>query len=115
MLPQEADVNLKNDSDGDGSALTYVVRHQNITAEQRKEMCELLVAHGADVNVRRRNGNTPLHLAARGGQKDILELLIDKGADMNIINNAGRSPLRIAMNQGHTEIVELLRKHGAKE
>ena len=89
---------------------------------QRKEIVELLIAAGADVNAKADNGSTPLHKAASGGHKEIVELLIAKGADVNVKivhPNASFHP----WNDGHTpldnakhkpEIADLLRKHGAK-
>ena len=48
-----------------------------------KEIVELVIAEGADVNAKRNTGVTPLHHAAWNGHKEVAELLIDKGADVN--------------------------------
>jgi len=80
-----------------------------------KEISELLITKGADVNAINSVGDTPLHSAARAGHKDIVELLIAKGADVNAKDNQGRTPLWWANHRGHKKIVELVRKHGAKE
>ena len=76
-----------------------------------KEMVELLLAKGADINTGKW---TPLHGAVYG-HNDIVELLIAKGANVNARDGFGRTPLFYAQYQGRTKIVELLRKHGAKE
>jgi ankyrin repeat protein len=55
---------------------------------------------------------TPLHAAARTGQKKAVELLIDKGADLNAKNENGVTPLQMASQNGHRSIVELLQKPG---
>jgi cytohesin len=79
-----------------------------------KDIVELLIAKGADVNAKDFWDWTPLHSAVYG-HKDIVKLLIAKRADVNARDAEGRTPLSYAKEEGHTEIVELLRKHGAKE
>ena len=44
-----------------------------IPCSNYKEMAELLIAAGADVNARRKYGHTPLHLAAAKGYTEIAE------------------------------------------
>jgi cytohesin len=79
-----------------------------------KDIAELLIAKGADVNAKGTWNWTPLHSAVHGS-KDIVELLITEGANVNARDGASRTPLWYAKDEGHAEIVELLRKHGAKE
>ena len=76
-----------------------------------KEVVELLIAKGADVNAKDMFGKTPLHHAAGYGRKEIVELLIAKGADVNAKGKYGITPLDLADNK---EIAALLRKHGGK-
>ena len=76
-----------------------------------KEIAELLIAEGADVNAKNVDGWTPLHSAA-AGRKEIAELLIANGADVNAKDDKGRTPLDRGF--GYTEIDDLLRKHGGK-
>ena len=83
-----------------------------------KEIVELLISKGADVNVRDDlGGRTPLHQAASSGHKvaqQIAELLITKGADVNAKMEDGRTPLNFTESKEHKEIADLLRKHGGK-
>ncbi len=106
-LDKGAEVNGKDD--GGWTTLHWAAWHD------RKEIVELLIAKGADVNAKTDNqyGDTPLHKAAWGGQKEMAELLISKGADVNAKSNGGATPLHMAVNQGEKEIAELLIAKGA--
>jgi len=78
-----------------------------------KEIAELLIAKGADVNAKTKYGTTPLHTASDSGYKEIAELLIAKGADVNAKDEGGGTPLYSAAQDGHTEVAELLIAEGA--
>jgi ankyrin repeat protein len=44
-----------------------------------KEIAEILIFNGANVNAKTKSGTTPLHAAAREGHKEIENLLIKHG------------------------------------
>ena len=79
-----------------------------------KEIVELLLDKGADVNAKEEVGWTPLHYAAAMSHKAIAELLLDKGADVNAKDDGGDTPLDVAMLGNDKETAGLLRKHGGK-
>ncbi|MEZ0325126.1 MAG: ankyrin repeat domain-containing protein [Fimbriimonas sp.] len=57
------------------------------------ETLKLLIDHGADVNAQNVWGDTPLHLAARNGDKAAVRFLLSNGADPFAKNAAGQRPL----------------------
>ena len=75
-----------------------------------KEIAEILIAEGADVNRKCEDFMTQLHVLVDGGQKEMIELLISSGADVNARDIRGRTPLDTAEGA----IAELLRKNGGK-
>ena len=85
-----------------------------------KDVVELLIAKGADVNAKNdKYGGTPLLHAAGEGHKEIVELLIAAGADVNakLVGGGphkGKTPLDAANETNHPRITDLLRKHGGK-
>jgi|GEM_PF-2233716 len=72
---------------------------------------ELLVAHGADVNVVDCERATPLSQAVRNNHPALVKLLLEKGAKVNPGNTF--TPLHFAARNGYAEISKLLVKNGA--
>ncbi len=82
----------------------------------RKDIVQLLIAKGANVNTKTDEGSTPLHSAAANEHENIAELLIAKGADVNAKKKNGLTPLHLATGsgwQGGYEIAKLLISKGA--
>ncbi|MDB4816692.1 ankyrin repeat domain-containing protein, partial [bacterium] len=102
-----ADINAKI---GGWTALHHAANVGN------KEIVELLIANGADVNAKDDNLTlwTPLHKAASRGHNAIVEILLSRSANVNAKDGSGRSPLDWAVLNDHTETADLLRKHGGR-
>ena len=90
----------------------------------QKEVIDLVLKYGADINAKDSAGSTPLHEAAKSRDRDKakVELLVAKGADVNIKNNAGFTPLDVALLspdylqigcQECKDIAEFLLSHGS--
>lgn len=78
------------------------------------ECLALLLAAGADVRARARNGATPLHVAALLGRSECAELLLRAGADKEACTIDGRAALSTALASGHSLCAELLLRDGAR-
>lgn len=80
-----------------------------------------LVAGGADVTGKDRDGDTPLHLACLYGYFDLARAMLERGADARAANRSGETPLAsLAMAnlskaeaRGSVSVAEALLEHGA--
>ena len=86
---------------------------QGAVVRKRLDLAQLLLAHGAKVNVRGEGGDSPLHEAAGSGQIEFAKLLLEHGADVNAKDDAGKTPLTIALEYKQPELAQFLRAHGA--
>lgn len=77
------------------------------------EQVRVHISSGADVNVKDKYTQTPLHIAAGRGHAEIVALLITKGADVNTKDNTGRTPLYLAASSGHSDVARILLTKGA--
>ena len=68
---------------------------------------------GANVNVRDKNGWTPLMHAANQGYTSVIPHLLKAGADLDVQATDGATAIFIAALHGHSEIVEALVNAGA--
>ncbi len=83
------------------------------TKNGHREICELLLARGANVNAANKDGITPLHIAAYNDHRETCEFLLERGANINAANKDGFTPLHIAAQNGHRETCKLLLTKGA--
>ena len=78
------------------------------------EIVTMLVAHNADVSIRRREDSaTPLMVACWEGHRQVVETLLPRSGDLNARDHDGDTALINAAHKGHTDLVTLLAEAGA--
>ena len=73
----------------------------------------LLYEDSSRLTLQDKNGNTPLHYAAKCSQYPITKYLLEHGADITAKNSKGYTPLHISASTTNADIVELLLKAGS--
>ena len=84
LLAEGADINELSEVGGAGTVTPLF-----IACSYYDDIAKLLIAKGADVNIKTGKGVTPLMAACASGKEEIARLLISKGADVNAKSNAG--------------------------
>lgn len=86
-----------------------------------EQIVELLLKHGANVNAKAANGNTPMHYAVQHNYTGILKLLLKYapingggGLKLEEPNENGHTPLMEAASFGFVECAKLLIEAGAQ-
>jgi len=77
-------------------------------ASRNAEVVVLLLAAGAQPNVRQPGGYTPLHAAALHGDERIVDLLLAHGADARLRSDDGKTVAALAREKGHAELATRL-------
>ena len=99
-------VNFRTDS---GESALHVV-----TANRDLQWLGHLISQGGDVNIaNRKDGDTPLHLAARSGWMDGVDLLIGRRAKVDATNRLGETPLIVAVQHRQLPVIRRLLEVGA--
>jgi len=81
---------------------------------KRGEAAQVLLEHGASVQVRDKDGQTLLHLALQRRLHDVHELLLGFGPDVNARDNDNMTPLLYAIELYQSfEASRLIKDHGA--
>lgn len=70
------------------------------------KIVKLLIAAGADVNHRAKQGFTPLMDAAIRGDRRMARRLLLVGADLSLVDEQGRTAADIATQRGHTALAK---------
>lgn len=106
LLEGGADVNFQEEEGG------WAPLH-NAVQNYREGLVELLLHHGADPCLRKRNGATPFIVAGIMGNVKLLQLFLSKGADVNECDSNGFTAFMEAAGKGHVEALRFLYENGA--
>merc|ERR1712062_340302 len=82
-------------------------------ANGHKDIVQILLDNGANIDYQDNLGRTALMLAAGNGHKDIVQILLDNGANINQQNNYGETALTRAALNGKKDVVQFLLDRGA--
>jgi ankyrin repeat protein len=100
LLEQGADPNIR------GGELSYAISFACFRGST--QVLDLLLSHGAEINVGDEIGRLPVHFASLSGK---LETIIDAGGEVNALDKLGRSPLHWAAASGNLISMEVLLSH----
>jgi uncharacterized protein len=108
LLQAGADVNQPSREAMKVSAL------HSAAAARRPDIARMLLAKGANPNLRGEGGFTVFHAVAITGQIDLAEMLLKHGADVNTQDDSGKTPLAHAVASKREPMAAWLREHGAQ-
>jgi ankyrin repeat protein len=102
------DPRVVNTAGPSGVPLTYAL------INHRRDVVELLLAHGADPNAAGELG-TPIHMAVYAEDAKLVELLLAHGGRVDAPSgrDGGMTPLQLAARRESVELVRCLLQHGA--
>jgi ankyrin repeat protein len=105
----------------DGSGIVHVMASarsarsdEDVAAE--RELLDLIIGTGVDIEGAAMDGQVPMHRAARSGNGGFIRLLFERGARLDVVDAQGQTPLDIVTMEGRSnnpEIAELLRQLAA--
>ncbi len=107
LLDAKANIKAKNEA-GENALFELITREGS-----NREVAELLIDSGLDINIESKHYGTALHWAAFCGRKNIVELLLEKDAKINGKDKDGNLPITRAMSQGKDDVVKFLFEKGA--
>lgn len=87
--------------------------HEAVEADQA-DVVQLLLLHGLSPDLKGKNGNTPLHIAASKGHVLCVEALLDGGADLSLTDDLGNNVLVKADRSKRRDVVLRLLKSKGK-
>ncbi|XP_015917635.1 uncharacterized protein [Parasteatoda tepidariorum] len=73
-----------------------------------KDVAELLITRGANINCKNDRGWTPLHASVAKKNKEFVDFLIKRGTNIDVKDNDGFTPLHVATILDDNELADVL-------
>lgn len=105
-----------NPNYGDDAGFPALLAALSTERSDKRELIQLLLSFGADIERRGLNDWTALHMAVARGDLDAILLLLERGADPHARTRIDdcSTPLEDAERLGRTDIAGLLRRYASK-
>jgi ankyrin repeat protein len=78
-------------------------------------VAELLIHHGASLDIADSGGRTPLHVAIFHKQTSGAQLLIESGTALDVVDSEGKTALQMATEMSLESIVQLITERSAAD
>ena len=103
LIDLGADVNAQRPEDNVAPLImaAYFKNHKAVN---------ILLNHGAKVDLPDNNGERPSYDNAKGGYFNVFKLLIDSGCEINLRTNDEKTPLYLAVKNKHVHVVNIFWK-----
>lgn len=82
-------------------------------AQDNRDLLDLLLGQGSDINLSDEKGKTPLAIACENDNRDLVEYLLKKSANIDQKDNDGNNPLSISLKSKNYKLFNLLVDYGA--
>ncbi|KAL7674594.1 hypothetical protein ACOME3_000871 [Neoechinorhynchus agilis] len=107
ILLRSPDIHTNHRNDRGGTPLHFAAA----AIVDDPECVDILVSHGAKVNVTDMRNNTPTMVAAFFSKPKILAYLIKAGADLNVQNDEGKTAYEIAKERDFREVLDIISRY----
>lgn len=107
---------FSSSEENDGSVHSSTPYFDHLTrsySDSNKDLLEIMMRFGADINSRDCDNLTPIHVAINFKNAYIVQVLIDGGADISARDGDGMTPLHRAIYFRNVKIVKILIDGGA--
>lgn len=102
LLTQTYGANVDTAQDEEGNARLHLA----VKAGDLKKTQTLVDAAWADVNIKNKQGATPLHIAAEEGHLKIIEFLVERKAKVDALDEHSNTPLSSSRKKGSCRCAE---------